>query len=138
MPATKDEAVREGAAAIARGLVEVLATLRQNIAELDQRIADVVATHPEAALFDSLPGAGKALVPRLIVAFGTRRERFADAGEMQRYSGIAPVKVASGKSVQVHFRRACPKFFTPDLSRVCASFDRTIGVGQRLLSPPPG
>ena len=110
MPATKDEAVREGAGAIARGLVEVLATLRQNIAELDQRIADVVATHPEAALFDSLPGAGKALVPRLIVAFGTRRERFADAGEMQRYSGIAPVKVASGKSVQVHFRRACPKF----------------------------
>ncbi len=110
MPATQDEAVREGAAAIARGLVEVLATLRKNIAEFDRRIAALVATHPEAPLFDSLPGAGKALVPRLIVAFGTRRERFADAEEMQNYSGIAPVKVASGKTVQVHFRRACPKF----------------------------
>jgi transposase len=110
MPATQDEAVRAGAAAIARGLVEVLVTLRKNIVEFDRRIAEIVATHPEAPLFDSLPGAGKVLVPRLIVAFGTRRERFADAEEMQRYSGIAPVKIASGKTLQVHFRRACPKF----------------------------
>lgn len=29
---------------------------------------------------------------------------------MERYSGIAPVKVASGKSILVHFRYACPKF----------------------------
>jgi transposase len=88
----------------------VIATLRNNIAELDRRIGEVVATHPETSLFDSLPGAGKALVPRLIVAFGTRRERFASAAEMQRYSGIAPVTKASGNSRQVFFRRACPKF----------------------------
>jgi hypothetical protein len=29
---------------------------------------------------------------------------------MQCYSGIAPVKEASGKSQWVHFRRTCPKF----------------------------
>ncbi len=110
VPATRDAAVCEGARIMARGLVAVIATLRNNIAEFDQRIAEVVATHPETSLFDSLPGAGKALVPRLIVAFGTRRERFAHAAEMQRYSGIAPVTKASGNSRQVFFRRACPKF----------------------------
>jgi transposase len=110
MPATRDQAVREGAGIMARGLVALIATLRNQIAGLDRRIAELVASHPEAPLFDSLPGAGKALVPRMIVAFGTRRERFDSAQEMQRYSGIAPVTVASGKTQQVSFRRACPKF----------------------------
>jgi transposase len=110
MPAIRDAAVREGASVIARGLVAVLATLRHQIGELDRRIAELVATHPEAPLFDSLPGAGKVLVPRMIVAFGTRRERFQSAQEIQCYSGIAPITVASGKTRQVFFRWACPKF----------------------------
>jgi hypothetical protein len=46
----------------------------------------------------------------LIVAFGTRRERYDNAFQMQCYSGIAPVKEASGKSEWIHFRWACPKF----------------------------
>jgi hypothetical protein len=50
------------------------------------------------------------MVPRLIVAFGTRRERYDTAMQMQCYSGIAPVKEASGNSQWVHFRRSCPKF----------------------------
>jgi len=50
------------------------------------------------------------MVPRLIVAFGTRRERYDTAFQMQCYRGIAPVKEASGNSPWVHFRRSCPKF----------------------------
>ena len=110
VPATGDAAVCEGVSLMARGLTAVIATLRTHIAEFDRRIAEVVATHPETPIFDSLPGAGKVLVPRLIVAFGTRRERFADAEEIQRYSGIAPVTKASGKTQLVLCRRACPKF----------------------------
>jgi len=109
-PATRDAAVLEAGAITARGLVALLTTLRGNIAELDQRIAQLVASHPDAALFDSLPGAGAALIPRLIVAFGTRRERYDNAYQVQCYSGIAPVKEASGKTQRVHFRWACPKF----------------------------
>jgi transposase len=110
IPATRDAAVLEAGAITARGLVALLTTLRGNIAELDRRIAQLVASHPDAALFDSLPGAGPALVPRLIVAFGTRRERYDSAYQMQCYSGIAPVKAASGNTQRVHIRRACPKF----------------------------
>jgi transposase len=110
VPASDDAAVLEAGALTARGLVALLRPLRDHIDELDRRIAELVATHPEGALFASLPGAGPVLVPRLIVAFGTRRERYNSAYEMQCYSGIAPVKEASGKTSWVHFRRACPKF----------------------------
>lgn len=110
VPATQDEAVLEAGAMTARGLVAVLATLRDDIAKLDRRIAQLVADHPETPLFDSLPGAGAALTPRLIVAFGTRRERYDNAYQLQCLSGIAPVKVASGRTEIIRFRRACPKF----------------------------
>jgi transposase len=108
--ATNDAAVLEAGALTARGLVALICTLRDTVARLDQRIEQLVATHPEGALFASLPGAGPVLLPRLLVAFGTRRERYDNAYEVQCYSGIAPVKEASGKTSWVHFRRACPNF----------------------------
>jgi transposase len=110
VPATGDPAVLKGEAAAAHGFVALLKTLREIIARLDQHIEQLVASHPDHALFASLPGAGPVMVPRLIVAFGTRRERYETAFQMQCYSGIAPVKEASGNSEWVHFRRSCPKF----------------------------
>jgi hypothetical protein len=74
-PATQDAAVREAGAMIAGGLVALLATLRSQIVVFEQRIEELVRSHPDGALFASLPGAGAALVPRLIVAFGTHRDR---------------------------------------------------------------
>jgi transposase len=110
VPATTDPGVLGSEAVVAGGLIALIATLRAEIGELDTRIAEAFAAHPERALFDSLPGAGPVMAPRLLVAFGTNRQRFTSADEMQRYSGIAPVTVASGKSEWVHFRWACPKF----------------------------
>jgi len=107
---TQDQAVREACVLIAHSLVAMLATLRAQINVFDKRIADLVADHPDGALFRSLPGAGDALVPRMIVAFGTRRDRYQSAYEVQCYSGIAPVTEASGNSQWVHSRFACPKF----------------------------
>lgn len=109
-PATEDQAIVDAESVKARALVEILAVLRSQIAEYDRRIAEVVAVHPDSSLFASLPGAGEVLVPRLIAAFGTRRERFDSAYELQCLSGIAPVTEKSGKSEWVHVRRACPKF----------------------------
>jgi transposase len=108
--ATKDAALLEAGAMTARGLVALISTLRRTISDFDQRIEQLVATHPEGALFASLPGAGPALAPRLIVAFGTRRDRYQDSYQMLCYSGIAPVKEASGRTEWIHFRRSCPKF----------------------------
>ena len=48
--------------------------------------------------------------PRLLCAFGTDRERFASALEVQSLSGVAPVTRKSGKSKVVRRRWACSKF----------------------------
>jgi len=110
MPATLDAAIVEGEGFKARALVALMKVLRNRIAEFDRRIAELMAAHPDGSLFASLPGAGPALVPRLIVAFGTRRERYDRAYQMQCLSGIAPVTEKSGRTEWVHFRWACPKF----------------------------
>jgi transposase len=109
MPAVEDTALLEAGSAATGSLVALLKALNASIASLDQQIA-ALPKHPEADLFAGLPGAGPVLLPRLIVAFGTRRERFRSASELAAYSGIAPVTKQSGKSKSVQFRRACPLF----------------------------
>jgi len=54
--------------------------------------------------------AGAALAPRLLVAFGERRERFPDAASLQKYAGVAPVTKRSGNKSSVHWRYRCPTF----------------------------
>jgi len=109
--AVEDPAVVEPMEFMVRTLLAVVAVLRQGIAQLERKIAEAFAAHPDASLFHSLPGAGPVMAPRLLAAFGSRRDRFAAAGEVESYSGIAPVIVRSGRTQYwVHFRWACPKF----------------------------
>jgi Transposase IS116/IS110/IS902 family len=65
---------------------------------------------PTIFLFESLPGAGAQLAPRLLSLFVSDRSRRADAADIQKYSGIAPVIERSGKSVWVHRRLSRPIF----------------------------
>jgi hypothetical protein len=65
---------------------------------------------PDYELFRSLPGAGATLAPRLLVAFGERRNRYPSAAALQKHAGIAPVTERSGNKSWVHWRYACPKF----------------------------
>lgn len=110
LPAVHDPALLQAGAAASTSVVNLLKALNSAITSLDKQIAELLSKHPETSLFAGLPGAGPALLPRLIVAFGTRRERFQSAAELAAYSGIAPVSKQSGKSKSVHFRLACPKF----------------------------
>jgi transposase len=110
-PAVNDPVVIEACTRKTQGLLAVLDALRPQIADLQTRIQELVAEHPDAAIFASFPGAGTATVPRLIAAFGTRREAYSNVGDLHCLSGIAPAKSASGNTSFTHFRRACPKFF---------------------------
>jgi len=110
VPATLDMAVVTASSAAVIALVRILKEVRRAIAAYDQQIEKLARKHPEFALFDSLPGAGPVLVPRLIAALGTQRDRYQSAHEIQCYSGIAPVVARSGKQHWVHWRWSCPKF----------------------------
>ena len=110
VPAIKDAAVLESSVLIVRRIVHQLETLREAITDHDKKIADLARSHPDYGIFSSLPGAGAAMAPRLIAAFGTKRDRYATASAIQCYAGIAPITESSGKQKWVHWRWACPKF----------------------------
>jgi transposase len=110
VPAILDRAVIEAKSAVVKVIAQLIRILVQGIAELDRKIEEAAAAHPDFFIFDSLPGAGPALAPRLLAAFGSQRGRYGSAQEVQAYSGIAPVIERSGKKKWVHFRWAAPKF----------------------------
>jgi transposase len=107
---TRDTASIEAYAMYARSLIALIDPLELEIDRYDQAIAAGWATHPDRAIFDSLPGAGPVMAPRLGVAFGLDRSRFATVDEVQCYSGIAPVVEESGKQRWAHARWGYPKF----------------------------
>lgn len=107
---TGDAAINDPSASYAVSLVEQIALLKKQIEQFDQHIREVMAEHEDAALFRSLPGAGAALAPRLLVAFGSERDRFASAEDVQCFCGIAPVLRRSGQTSIVTRRKACTAF----------------------------
>lgn len=109
-PLTRDRALVEASALMTQTLAEQLEAVIAALEKLDQALEELFAQHPDQELFNSLPGAGEALAPRLAAAFGSDRHRFQSAEELQRFSGVAPVTEASGKMHGVHWRLACPKF----------------------------
>lgn len=109
-PLTRDSAVISSSVCLVQALLEPLRAIVAGIETLDRQIRDCYENHPDHQIFASLPGAGPALGPRLLAAFGTDRERYQSSEEMERYSGIAPVTKRSGKTKIVQRRLACPKF----------------------------
>ncbi len=110
MPALKDRAVVQTKVAVVKVSVQLIQVLHEGIEGFNQQIQEAAEAHPDFFIFDSLPGAGAVMAPRLLAAFGSQRERYQNAAEMQTFSGIAPVTESSGKSSWVHFRFACSKF----------------------------
>lgn len=108
--AIRDRAVIDQKSTVMKVIVQVIRSLMEGIANLDEKIEEAATAHPDFFIFDSLPGAGAALAPRLLAGFGSQRERHSNAGEVQCYSGIAPVIERSGNKKWINFRFACPKF----------------------------
>ena len=109
-PLTQDPAAVLSGSMMVEALVEQIGSLIAAVARFDQRIAALFRKHPDRFLFEGLPGAGAALAPRLLAAFGADRDRFQSAQQIQQLSGIAPVTEQSGKQRWVHWRWACSKF----------------------------
>jgi len=109
-PLTTDAALITGCALRACRLAKEILALLPYIKEYEARIAKCFKSHEDAFIFESLPGAGSALAPRLLVCMGSERSRWNSALEVATTSGIAPVRAQSGSSSKVTWRWACPKF----------------------------
>jgi transposase len=110
MPLTEDEGVIVPNQMLVEVFIAEFRVLLKGIKQLDKAIKSIYKTQNDKVIFDSLPGAGPQLAPRLLVAFGNNRERYHDASELQKYAGIAPVIERSGKQMWTHWRYSCPTF----------------------------
>lgn len=107
---TTDEAIILSATRQVARLIRLLAEIQKHIAEDEKLIREAFKQHPDAELFRDLPGAGAVLAPRLLVAFGTDRSRYDSAADLQRSSGVAPVKEKSGGRIWIHWRWNASRF----------------------------
>ena len=107
---TENPAIVSASVLIVQSLVSQLQVAMMCVENFNNEIQDVFKNHPDRFFYESLPGAGPVLEPRLAVAMGMDRNRYQSAIDIQQFSGIAPVTDTSGKNRWVHWRWACPKF----------------------------
>ena len=74
IPAIRDRAVIEAKSTVVKVIVQLVRSLVEGIADLDEKIGEAAAAHPDFFIFESLPGAGAVMAPRLLAAFGSQRE----------------------------------------------------------------
>jgi transposase len=110
IPLTNDPAVVEPGKLMVVALVPQLRALTTAIHRFEEEISRLCSELPDFPIFDSLPGAGPTLAPRLLAAFGERRDRFPTPASVQKYAGVAPVTERSGRKHWVHWRFICNKF----------------------------
>lgn len=75
------------------------------------QLAQLFKQHPDQAIFDSLPGAGKFLAPALLAKFGDDRNRFPSPASLQALAGTCPVTDQSGQRKVIKFRQGCDRKF---------------------------
>jgi len=104
-----DESIICSASMKTESLVTQIEGFNKSIEKYEQKLEELIEDHPDAKIFENIKGAGKAIVPRLISAMGSDRDRWESSAEIQQLQGIAPVVERSG-TTRVHWRWAAPKF----------------------------
>jgi transposase len=96
-------------ATITHAYLGALAALLTQISHLETQIAEHLHTHPDKAIFTSLPRAGQLRAARLLAEIGDARGRFPTPTALACLSGAAPSTRESGKTRVVSFRWAVDK-----------------------------
>ena len=103
-----------------RILAELLLSQVKCRIQAQSQLRQLFPQHPDAFIFESLPGTGDLLAPGLLAKFGDHRDRFPKAGSVQALAGTCPVTRESGKRKIVSFRRGCDR----DFRRIAQQFAR--------------
>ena len=89
--------------------VDQLELLNTHVRVITKRIRELLAAHPDAAIFLSFPGMGEVTASILLAEMGEDRHRFPTADVLLAETGTAPVTRSSGRSRTVRFRYAANK-----------------------------
>lgn len=99
-------ALQSAYAAIVGGQVSIITAFNEQIAQLQEVVAEHFDRHPDAEIYLSQPGFGVVLASRTLGEFGDDKKRFSDARARKNYSGQSPITRASGKKSIVLARYA--------------------------------
>jgi transposase len=83
-----------------------LELLNIQVRAVTARIGELLAAHPDAAIFLSIPGMGQITAATMLAEMGEDRARFPSADVLLAETGTAPVTRSSGRSHTVRFRYA--------------------------------
>jgi hypothetical protein len=133
IPAIRDRAVIEVKSTVVKVMVQLIRTLHEGIADLDETIEEAAAAHPDFSIFESLPGAGPVLAPRLSAAFGSQRERYGNADEVQTYLGDRARDREEREKAVDPFSLGLPQVSAAEFSRMGKSLYPVLGMGAKLL-----
>jgi transposase len=86
-----------------------LELLNTQVRTITRRIGELLAGHPDAAVFLSFPGMGQITAATMLAEMGEDRARFPTPDTLLAETGTAPVTRASGRSRTVRFRYAANK-----------------------------
>ena len=138
-PLSSDAALLEPAKVQVTMLARQLLQLSVALKEYDSRIEQLFALHSDAFIWESFPGAGPTLAPRLCCALGSERSRYQSAAAIQQYSGIAPVTERSGKNQHSSPSPLGPAPLRPsELLRICQPVSLALHLGQTLRPSADG
>lgn len=88
----------------------IIESLNQTVQTYDEQIQNCYQQHPQKALFDSFPGAGEVLAPRLATVLNAYTDYCHNAQDLAVYTGVAPIRKKSGKSCSIAKRLHLPAF----------------------------
>jgi transposase len=94
---------------LAVSLAKTLQALEIQLDAYRDQIRQLFNQHPDHDIFDSLPGAGDKLAPRLLAEVGGDTQRYPDTQALQCLAGTAPISYQSGQIHKVLIRRQCNK-----------------------------
>lgn len=90
-----------------RFLVDQITQLSDHIEQLHRHLEGLLARHPDAPIFQSLPATATATVATFLAAFGEDRDGSPPWRELAAFWGVAPLTKQSGKHRHVYHRWSC-------------------------------
>ena len=108
---SQDEVTMQAKRRRTQHALKQLRIVMETMEEYEQRFEELLASHPDGELFESLPGAATVTAAKLMGEFGDNRARYESAQEVQCEAGTAPVTIQSGQTRRVVMRQACRRSF---------------------------